>query len=407
MENFFTLVCYEWKKLFSKKLVWVMLLVCLIMGGWLMADGVLGTCVYFHYDTTLIGSNNQSMDVDILREAEVTAMERDYLRSMEGRTWDESLLQELKEAYLRGDESAEFAYNFGEVSFLGWLRDYWLNGFAGELEDATLDHFQLVRHNYIANYCKEQQLSQEEMVYWQAQEDNLPPITVSYYGGWASLTRYSHFLCALVLLLVAFALCPLYSEEHSLRTDALLLSSRNGRGTLFLARFVAGESAAAVGTALLAVFWTLECVILYGPDGFTTPVQISSMETAYHLTMGEYALICMGVLVCAALVTGALTLLLSELCRTPIPAMVVPLLTVVISMIRPMDTLMLGRVPEQIESYLPFVHVYSLLRDYRLVTLGPVQLNSIQVGFLLYGGLTAVFGWLCWRSYQRYQVTGR
>ena len=67
-----------------------------------------------------------------------------------------------------------------------------------------------------------------------------------------------------------------------------------------------------------------------------------------------------------------------------------------------------GRWMEQAASYLPFFRVSAdTLQDYYLVTLGSLQLNSIQFSVVLYLLLAGLFGLLYRICHRRYQVTGR
>ncbi len=215
-------------------------------------------------------------------------------------------------------------------------------------------------------------------------------------------------LCQAAVLLVTAALCRFCSEEHRARTDQLVLSSEKGKTTAFWARCAAGVSFA-VGIAV--VFSALQmalCGMLYGIDGVSVPLQlwVEGSFSALPVTMGQFVLILLVLLVLACGMAAGFVMLLSELFGTAIPALVVPFALSAASILG----LFVGngRWMEQAASYLPFFRVSAdTLQDYYLVTLGSLQLNSIQFSAVLYPLMAGLFGLLYRICHRRYQVTGR
>lgn len=117
-------------------------------------------------------------------------------------------------------------------------------------------------------------------------------------------------------------------------------------------------------------------------------------------------LVLLVLLVLACGMAAVFVMLLSELFGTAIPALVVPFALSAASILG----LFVGngRWMEQAASYLPFFRVSAdTLQDYYLVTLGSLQLNSIQFSAVLYPLMAGLFGLLYRICHRRYQVTGR
>ena len=203
-------------------------------------------------------------------------------------------------------------------------------------------------------------------------------------------------------------LCRLFSQEHRTRTDQLVLSSTRGKTAAFWARWAAGSSFGAGLSLVFSGLYVLLYCVLYGPDGFSTALQLWSRGSScpLHLSMGGFVLILLALLVLACILTAALVMFLSELLRNAVPALAVPFL---LSGLCLLDLFYgWGRVTEQISGYLPFFRIsLATLQDFYLVTLGPLQFNALQFSFLLYVLLAVLCAALCWFSYRRYQVTGR
>ena len=119
--------------------------------------------------------------------------------------------------------------------------------------------------------------------------------------------------------------------------------------------------------------------------------------------MGGYVLVMVALLVLGCMAMVSLVMLLSELLRWAVVALVVPFLLAGVTALGLFQGQ--GRLVEQISSYLPFLRVSThTLTDYYLA---PFHLNAIQFSFPVYGLVVLVCGGLCWLCYRRYQVTGR
>ena len=214
-------------------------------------------------------------------------------------------------------------------------------------------------------------------------------------------------LCQVTVLLTAVCLCRLFSQEHRTRTDQLVLSSTRGKTVAFWARWAAGSSFGAGLSLVFSGLYVLLYCVLYGPDGFSTALQLWSRGSScpLHLSMGGFVLILLALLVLACILTAALVMFLSELLRNAVPALRCPFFfpdsacwTYFMGW---------GRVTEQISGYLLFLA--SAWPPYRTSTWSPWARSSLTPSSSASAVRTAgrLCGALCWFSYRRYQVTGR
>lgn len=398
MKNFGILYRYELKKICRRKLVLVSYLFGVIVMAALFAGNLMGTGYYYEYDAENKGARRISKPY-----AEVEAIRRDYLRSLSGRILDEELMEQLKKGYL-DDEIGTIQWNLNSYDpfvYLNVIKDK-------NWESATAEEFYDYQSSAIQSGLDYFELSGEDRSYWEEKVAKLGSLIVDYSGGWQAMLENSSFLCLVVILLITVGLCSSFSKEHQYRTDQLLLSSLNGRKTLFLAKLAAGESLA-MGVSLVSfLLYVAACGVLYGLDGFYTPIQLwtKGSLSSLNLTMGQLALLYLGLLILASLMTGTLVMLLSELFRNAIPAMLVPFL---LSAVAVLNLLVgKGRLINQIISYLPTYRIsYRTLTDYYLVGMGSLKMNAIQFSFVIYLVLAVLFGGLCKKCYCRYQVTGR
>ena len=357
---------------------------------------LLGTGYYYRYD-----AQRGTVDRAVMPYGEVEKLRRDSLRALSGQVLDEALMDQLKENY-RDSQAGTIQWNLNAYSPFLYLNT---------MEDRSIASAEDFYRQQAERFQKENvsaPLTDGELAYWQGQAAGLGPMYLDYAGGWQAMAEHCGLLCQIAVLLVTAALCRFCSEEHRARTDQLVLSSEKGKTTAFWARCAAGVSFA-VGIAL--VFSALQmalCGALYGMDGFAAPLQlwVEGSFSALHVSMGQFVLILLGLLVPACAMAAVFVMLLSELFGTAIPALVVPFALSAASILE----LFMGngRWMEQAASYLPFFRVSAdTLQDYYLVTLGSLQLNSIQFSVVLYLLLAGLFGLLYRICHRRYQVTGR
>lgn len=394
MKGFGTLYVFELKKVLGQRLLLVsVLLGAALLFGWNLLT-FYGAGYYYRYDA-------QTNSVERLSRPyrEVEALRRDSMRTLAGRELDEPLMEELIGQY-RDDETGTVLWNLNPYTPFLYL-------------NTMADRTDITAEGFYAGYLRVFDpaflpLTAREQAYWQEMAGSLPPLTLDYAGGWQAMARNCVLLCQVTVLLTAVCLCRLFSQEHRTRTDQLVLSSTRGKTTAFWARWAVGASFGAGLSLVFSGLYVLMYCLLYGPDGFSTALQLWSegLSCPLHLSIGGFVLILLALLVLSCILTASLVMFLSEFLRNAIPALAVPFLLSGLSLL----DLFYGtdRLTEQISSYLPFCRIsLDTLQDFYLVSLGPFQFNALQFSFLLYALLTLLCGGLCWQAYRGYPVTGR
>ena len=393
MKEFGTLYVFELKKILGQRLVLVSLLlgVAMILGWNLLTFASTG--YYYVY-----GAQKNDVERLLRPYGEVETMRRDYMRGLSGQVLDDPLMEQLTAGY-RDSDTGTRQWNLNDYSPFRYL-----NTMLSRSGVTAQGFYRSMVWKFGVNR-EENLLTPEEIAYWQEQASGLEPFRLDYAGGWQAMAQNCGLLSQVAVLLSAVCVCRLYAEEHRTRTDQLVLASARGKTTVFWARWCAGVSfAAGLALALSGVYILAYC-IFYGPDGFSTALQLWSEGGALplHLSMGGYVLVMVALLVLGGMAMVSLVMLLSEWLRSAVLALVVPFLlsgATVLGLFQGQ-----GRLVQQISSYLPFCRVSTAtLTDYYLA---PFRLNAIQFSFLLYGLLVLGLGGLCWLCYRSYQVTGR
>lgn len=401
MNNLFTLYGYELKKLMQKKLLWGALLVCMVA----IAFGVL----FPLQGTYSVNGVSQSTNY------EQHLIDQAHRKALSGKPIDQSLLEETLAAYknlpietdyVLTEEYGTLARPYSEIFnlILAWTgmdkgtAVQWVPDEAA-LYAAMMGRFQ---ESAINN-----RLTEAEIVYWQRQADTLAtPIVYQFHEGYRCILETFLTIGFMMLLYAAIALSSSFPDEHTHRTDQLVLCTANGKRRLYWVKLFAGITVGFVGALLMTALTWILCLCVYGSEGFDTAIQIFYTNYAGNITMGQACLIAYGCLLVAAFLIGVFVMFLSELFRSSIAAISITTGMILAGMLVqiPAEYRILG----QIWDYMPtcFLAMWNTF-DLRLISLFGTHFTSYQIVPLLYIVAAALLAWLGSRIYCRHQISGR
>lgn len=399
MKNFRTLVRFELKKILGKKLTWIafglVFLTTLVMGFYRVI-----------VPKEVNGKQGTVYESDLL--------EKEELKKIAGQTVDDDLLKKMFEALATGENAFAPYTNlyFGVVRGLcgDAISRGAVEGVKGELGIAeNVDLIYAARKMKLESAMDERYLSEAEKGYWQehlAAEDTVP-WTYEYYGGVTLSCEAAYSTIVLIAIMLAVCLANLFADEHQKRTDQLVLCSRNGRKVLYLAKLTAGTLFTLVSTGGVLLAAAIPPLILFGTDGWNTPIQLEAPTSMLQMTFGELMVYTYVLVMIAALLYTAIILCCSEVFRNSavaVVAVVVALVLIPMIITIPYEF----RVLSQLFDLNPInmAAVWSVL-DCRLVPVPGGFLTVQQVAPIAYVLLSVVFVLIGRRSYLKYQVGGR
>lgn len=378
MRNFGTLYRYELEKIIRKKLFWITFFLCTIGIIFSVLSGLLGT---YYVDGEAVDTHYNLFLAD-----------RDYLHKLSGRTIDQKLLEEMSEAYghvpsaeghyTLSDEYQTYARPYSAVFNLVRL---WTSMDAASVMNWEPDEQFLYesRRNKLQDRWQYKVLSEQEKDFLREKEEQLNiPFTYSYHEGYRRLLDLLLTVGVFMHLFVAICLSGVFPQEHTRKTDQLILCSVNGRKAVYWAKISAGSSLAAVCTIFFTILTFGLSLGIYGFEGFFAPIQLYFFSFSY-LTMGQACLIAYGILIITSLLASIFVMVLSWLLHSSIASLAVSAGFIILGMIvnLPEEYLILS----QIWDYLPmsFLAAWNIF-DFRLITIGRHCFTSWQIVPLIY-----------------------
>lgn len=399
MKNFWTLFCYEMKKIWKRPLLWVVILLIVALFAYSLVQ------VFLPKKEGAVFTTVDAEGREISRFITADEQQRIELeggRRLAGQVMDETFFRKARETIPTGMERFETASWFLLVDpsyYQFWYYDS--EGLAGTAED-----YYAARQEAVELGLQDLDLSESDRAYWQAMEARVAkPFVYQPENGMQSL--YNMFssigIVSCIPLLAGAALCELFAGERRTRMDALMFSSNRGRRTLYFAKILAGGLSAVLAAALVSVVILAAYLAFYGTDGWSGAIQLllgaGLSWSSWPITMGQGALILLGLTLLFALLCGGVAAAVSVFTGSGIAAMAVSFGMMILS----------GKNAQGAWArYLPTALITpGAFRSLTLTDLFGLKLNLLQSGALLYAVIAIVLLALCWLGWRRWAVSGK
>ena len=254
---------------------------------------------------------------------------------------------------------------------------------------------------YIYNYFR---LSDSDKDWWKEKESQIPK-PFAWKTNLGVYSMKSNFGAALNLfcMIAGVSLAGVFAGEKSQKTDALVLSTKEGKKTLWLIKFAAGEIFSLAAGTLLLVAVQIPHVILNGLHGFDAAWQLLVPFSSYPYTAGQMLALWILDYYLGCLVVGGIAMLLSILTGNAVASAGVICVAVIFDLFAALPP-QLGLI-SQLRYLTPGqVLLNTGMADPRLFTICGVKLTSIQSAAVLYIIVTILSMILVRAGYRRLEV---
>lgn len=403
MNNFGVLYRYEIKKLIRRKIVWITGVIILALSLLSVTADVSGK---YYVDGIVYDTHYHMMETD-----------REYERKISGRKINQELMEEMQAAYRKvpkdapryslTDEYQIYARPYSQiyqivrkVMVFSDIEDIC----AWEADEAAF--YDAFSENNEAAYSSGF-LTEDEKAYWRKKEAAIEkPFVFGYADGYWRLISAAQTISVMMLLFCTICLSDIFTREHTLRTDQLLLSSRFGKRQAYLAKAAAGMSFVLISTFVMEMIMIFTVLGIYGTDGFSVMIQIAAAGYPLQLKAGSVVTMMYALMILGVLLTAAFVIMLSELLRSSTATLAavsgISLLPLFVHI--PPQLRILARIWDCLPGGL--LDTDSIM-GVRLFPFFGGYLTMWQAPPLIYILLGALFLYFGMRAYQKYQVSGR
>lgn len=286
MNNFWSLVGFEYKKIIMRKSVIIAIIICIGLSAF--------TAVSFAFGTSWQG----------LSGYEELMIDKENHIALSGRVLNGDLILEASEAYQTipndvypysfSDEFQqnarpyEFVYRLIDSAFVERGSAFDMNDFQNISKEDANSYYDKRISQYRTNLENNSLFTQENIERIIALDDEVEkPFVLAYIDGYDRYLQLSQTNIILIILLICFIISPIFSNEYQTGTANLILTSKNGKKSQIFAKMFASISL----TALLVVGVLLTCyiamIMFYGSHGANAQIQLLIPLTTYNFTLIE------------------------------------------------------------------------------------------------------------------------
>ena len=344
------IVKYEIEKLLSKKLVWACLLGMVLMEYAMIANWVYPgpESVQFFQDGELVWFRGR----DAIRESQAIA------EKYAGPLTDEKVRAILEDFDMPDEDMKKQSIDPDREKY------YTHNSLYSSLKD-----FQKMNGSWNGLTIRE--------VYGELADD----MNLGYSSGWTNVIYAMMYTLLSLFCVLIIILSPLFAEEYTRGTDALILTGAYGKTKCAWAKIISGflVSTALIGIAALVFFAVY--LVNYGTLGWNASIQINDMgyfhDVPYSMTCGQGVLYAVLAWFTAGVVLTAVAIAVSAWAKSAFTSLVISFALFVIPMFIDWDAMGFLRLPAQ---FIPIQQIQLL--------------NLFECPILQAGGLEVKLMWL-------------
>ena len=409
--QFRTLLYFELRKILQRKSTWITMI--LLLGFYAL---LIGSPMLLTFEDSRVSSDGQEAS---WTETAVERLERQKKNglALSGEKLDKKLLKEISNEEQRISKESK---NMGARELIEEQERYQM---VWEIISSIIDDMKEItdageytknlydeRQKLISDKKSKYQLTKQERKFWEEKEDSIKkPFTLYYCEGPVQLLSMQGIYMSLMLVtfLLGIVASRIFAEEHTRKTDQLILCTKFGRSELYFIKVLAGSIFTFAVTLIFTGIITAILLCLYGAEGFQAQVQQIVVWYSYPLTLGQLFWILIGLELLAALLTNVFTMVLSEIFSSSLISMAIVIGGCFAA--RLIQIPMPYRLLSQIMNLLPInlVKLNEGMVDLRLVSVFGIKLTSWQLAPILWLALGAVLVGIGKRKYCSYQVGGR
>lgn len=241
-------------------------------------------------------------------------------------------------------------------------------------------------HNYLYDLIKGFFLNPDGTYTGEAVEDVYgelaPDLILGYSEGWSCMLATLPDVFPVWACVLAIILSPVFSEEYSRHTDALVLTGSQGRTKCLAAKIIAAYIISLGGSLVILTVFLLCLFFCYGFTGLDSSIQLSKFMSLqyYTLYLGQAFALVLLLLFSGIIVYTALILLISALSRNSYASMIISATVLLAPLSIPMDS-SINDLLYIVCALLP-IHQLKIISLFYLPHPLPIALNDVQIMLL-------------------------
>lgn len=350
MSNFFTLVKYEFKKIFKARINTILIILTLFMAIITVVLNANGGNYYSGIGNDMSKIDALKMDIEIINEkaglVDDAILKEMIIHIKEGVSNEDNYFEtSYGDVVLKSDFNLSYILPYYNIYY--FLEDVFdedienlnpedMNGFYTSYKAILTDNINI--NQLLSDTEKQKHI---EMI-----EEIETPFYNEYFGSFKTFTMMILMLGILILILVTVVSANVFGNEFHCKTDGIILSSKNGKRSLILAKMVTVVIFSALAS-LMIIGVNIFCFIFtHGLGGLDCPIQFLSgfAFSTYPITIGECILISIPVFTMVSIAFGCFGAMVSTIFKNPIATISSLFILVFFPLFIPSQTILMDQI---------------------------------------------------------------
>lgn len=232
------------------------------------------------------------------------------------------------------------------------------------------------------------------------------PETFSYTIGWFYLLKIGNEIPLFLSIVIGICLVSVFAEEHTRKTDQVILCTYHGRKLVYHAKMFTGIIFGMFLTITSFVITFFTVYILFGLDSADAPAQFIFASISVNMTCSQMVLIYYGCLLIMELFYCLAIMVISEITGSNTISLAILFAYTMIGLFLNIPEKF--RIASQIWGYSPnkVSSIYNVF-DCRMIPIAGISFASWQIIPVVYALLILVIYFTGRSVYRNYQVKGR
>ncbi len=230
------------------------------------------------------------------------------------------------------------------------------------------------------------------------------PLYYDYMTGWSQLFEYASSIVTITMLVLSYLVAGIFSNEFSLKSDAIFFTSVYGRNKAVMAKIKAGFIIVTLVYFAAFILYTAITLLYLGADGWNLAIQIDRWKSFYNITMWQkYILIAIGGYI-GCLFISFLVMMASAKTKSTVFAVMIPVILIFIPSftgnIRShiIQKVLLGLLPDQL------LDIGMALNVFNIYSFFGIMIGAVPIIMVLYTVLTVVIIPFLYKEYRHKQI---
>ncbi len=401
-----SLLGYEWKKMITKRANWIILLLLAVLIAYTCRN-TLRQVEWTDENGNPITGHAAAMKLRNASEQWTGVLDQPFL---------EKALAQLKEIYSTPNQDNRHGDNNwklrNDLQGIKHIADLFGVAYADEyesyeemianLQQEDLSRFYDNRINHLNDFLYEEG-NWGYSNYTEAEKQHIieqykalqTPFKVGYHEGWIQVSEQLPNLMKYCIILLSFLLAGIFSDEFIWKTDAVYYNTYHGRTRSTVIKLLLGFLSITLVYWLCVGSFSLMILGSLGTDGANHMLQSHSgnWSIRYNMTFLQYYWLILGVGYLGFLFTGFLVMWVSAKTKSPIFAVLIPSLLLLLPMfLREIYSLVLRKVIGLLPHWL--MDIGQALRYQYLYDVGGQVICLVPIILVLYSCLTLLLVFL-------------